>query len=702
MSTCPAFALPRPRQGYGWLLLCAALASVGCATAPGPRGPVGTYHLAGAADTSWTQDMGWAWQEERSGEHTASSRPQVPSGWPEEASSDEELLAPFLACASTADFLALQRGVDMPGVVQRLGDWSAVRLGALGPLVDARASQLLIRKRAAFLLTSVADHGVYAQVFALFIVHTSFDDELHPLLRLLSGQKQLAQTLGHMEAVREELKRRGFKLSDYADRDEQAGDVLRGLRSAARDALNSSPASQDGRFLSMWNKSRQLPPAYQRAVDGLTEAVGREHYSPGSVALGGVDHLTFGVPLGFYHLVAGTGHGVETLAQGHYEQAARELAPATVLVALYAGGKSARYLAEGRGTGARARLALPQLRLEALKQVAWQVRERLGLEGLAELARYLRGSRESAVFVGAGGEPAAVALYEARGNVARAQAWLSEAKPERAGAPEPRPATGKALGGVASLVDEAAGYSAQVVEAKLRQAELEAPGPRLPADVALLERLRATLDAPPPGVPEGYALWGEYVTYRQRRLAELGQGKAKQGPLRWEPYERMRGAFARGLAFERLMVEVLRADADLPVARRRWLQGFNQPLIEVHVGVSKPSVPGTRFADVLVLEQQPPAGQTARVETFSFKSRYLASLDGDGLGAQMVTDARAALDCYGGTLNILRRSLKQGVKVQRVRLVYEGGDLMPENPKVLDRAMRTVKKEVKEVEVLVQ
>ncbi|HLK99065.1 MAG TPA: hypothetical protein VK539_00695 [Myxococcaceae bacterium] len=691
-----------PRHGYGWLLLSVALLATGCATAPGPRGSGGTYHLMRGADSSWTQDSEWAWQEEPRGERIDPGRPQVPPGWPEDAGGDDELLAPFLACASTADFLALQRGVDMARVVQRLGDWSAVRLGALGPLVEVRASQLLIRKRAAFLLTSVADHGVYAQVFALFIVHTSFDDELHPLLRLLAGQKQLAQTLGPMEAVREELERRGFKLSDYADRDEQGGDVLRGLGRAARDALNSSPVSQDGRFLGMWNKSRQLPPAYQQAVDGLTQAVGREHYTPGSVALGGFDHLTFGVPLGFYHLVAGTRHGVQTLARGQYEQATRELAPSAVLVALYAGGKSARYLAEARGAGAQARLAVPELRLEALKQVAWQLRERLGLEGLGELARYLRSSRKAAVFVGAGGEPAAVALYEARGNAARAQAWLSEAKPERAGAPEPRPATGKALGGVASLVDEAAGYSAEVVEAKLRQAELEAPGPRLPADGVLLEKLRTTLDAPPPGVPEGYALWSEYVSYRQRRMAELEQGKATQGPLRWVAYERMRGAFARGLAFERAMVKVLREDADLPVAQRRWLQGFNQPLIEVHVGVSKPPVPGTRFADVLVIEQQPPAGQSARVETFSFKSRYLALLDGDDLATQMKMDARAALNYYGGTVDILRRSLKRRAEVQHVRLIYEGGALLPKKREVLDEAMDTIKEEVRGVEVLVQ
>jgi hypothetical protein len=44
-------------------------------------------------------------------------------------------------------------------------------------------------------------------VFALFVVHTSFDDELRSLLLLLARQKQLGQTLGHMEVVKAELER---------------------------------------------------------------------------------------------------------------------------------------------------------------------------------------------------------------------------------------------------------------------------------------------------------------------------------------------------------------------------------------------------------------------------------------------------------------------------------------------------------------
>jgi hypothetical protein len=161
----------------------------------------------------------------------------------------------------------------------------------------------------------------------------------------------------------------------------------------------------------------------------------------------------------------------------------------------------------------------------------------------------------------------------------------------------------------------------------------------------------------------------------------------------------MRGLFARGLAFERAMVSLLRADAALPRAQRRWLRDFLQPRIEVHVGVSKPGTAGIRYADVLIIEERPTAGQPPHVETFSFKSRNLAALKQDPLAAQIEADASAALGYYGGTLDILRRSLKQRVQVQRVRLVYEGGPLKPKNLKVLGDALDVVKGRVNAVEV---
>lgn len=254
-------------------------------------------------------------------------------------------------------------------------------------------------------------------------------------------------------------------------------------------------------------------------------------------------------------------------------------------------------------------------------------------------------------------------------------------------------------------MDEAAGLSPEVVEAKLLWAEREVAGPRVLADVGLLKKQRPSLEAPPPGVPEGSMLWGEYVAYWERRLSSLEKGETVQGPLRWAAYEQMRGLFARGLVFERAMVAVLRADAALPRTQRRWLQDFQQPRIETNVGVAKEGAEGVRFVDVLVIEEQPSAGRPPRVESFSLKSRDLYLLKGRPLATQMKADATEALAYYGGTLDIRRPSLRYlsaEITVDRVRLVYEGGALKPESPRELRSAVQTAQESVPGVEVLVQ
>ncbi|MFP2924855.1 hypothetical protein ACLESO_06490, partial [Pyxidicoccus sp. 3LG] len=338
------------------------------------------------------------------------------------------------------------------------------------------------------------------------------------------------------------------------------------------------------------------------------------------------------------------------------------------------------------------------------RAVADRLAERLGVNGLGDLVRYLQPSREAGLLVAEGGEAAAAALHEARGNVPKAQAWLSEAKSQRAGPTSTRGGAARSGGNVAALVHEAAGFTREAAEARLLQAELEATGPRLPADVKLLMKLAPRLEAPPPGVRQGSMLWGEYVTYRKRRLAEVQKGESARGPLKWEGYEEMRGQFARGLEFERDMVSRLRADAALPPAQRQWLQDFNQPRIETHVGVAKEGVAGTRYADVLVIEERPPAGQLPRVETFSCKSRDLSSLRDDLLEAQMRTDARDALRYYGETLNIRRPELELlevEVRAQRVHLIYDAM-LKPENPKTLTETVDKTQNSVKGVEVSFQ
>jgi hypothetical protein len=329
----------------------------------------------------------------------------------------------------------MQREVDMPRLVEFLKDWDAVRLGALGPL-DAKAAEVLNRKRAAFLVDATEKYGVpVAEVFALFILHSAFDDELREVVQLLAQDKQLGETLGMMAIVREELERRGLKLAEYPDRAERAGDVLRGLGRAGRDVLSSTEASAGARYIELSAKRGQLPLPYQQALDEVESALMEQHYSSGSVALGSFDHLTFGVPMGFYHLVAGTGQGAYSLYQDKYEQATRELAPAALMVALYAGSKGARYLSKATGTGRGGvrRLQVSALDLEGLKSMVERMEEQLGVNAARDLFRYMQASRENAYAVAQWGEAGAQALYETRGHAARAQAVLAKANRERTG-----------------------------------------------------------------------------------------------------------------------------------------------------------------------------------------------------------------------------------------------------------------------------
>ncbi|MCK8498957.1 hypothetical protein [Myxococcus fulvus] len=727
----------RRRRGGVGLVLAVALLNVGCASLPAKSGTQDVLNFSPhAASTHATWSVAQASSPEgvsassaagaavplglrrepladgaegegapvmqsvaRTEAFTCGGRP-MHSGWPHVESS-REALEPFLACASPGEFVAMQRAVDMAALVASLTDWDAVRLGALGPM-DARASEVLGRKRAAFLVTSVEKYGVpYAEVLALFVLHAAFDDELREVVRLLARDKQLEETLGAMATVREELKRRGLSLEDFPEREEQARDVLRGLGRAGRDMLSSSPASDSARGQSLWAKRAELPPPYQAALDEVQKVLAERHYAPGSVSVGAFDHLTFGVPVGFYHLVAGTGHGARSLAQGKYERATRELAPATLMVALYAGSKGARALVNSTSGGRSGPRRLSAPDAEALRTVVKDLEEQFGPSAVREVFALLRGEREVARFAAVEGPAGVIALHEARGSLPKAQALLTERYREPASASAARGRVEQRSGGSSSLPPEAAGIPVEVAEAKLRQAEAEAGGARLPMNAGLLEKHREALQkAVPPGA-EMHALWPDYLAYLERRTAEIGQRQATKGPLGWADYQVMRDRYARGLAFERTMVALLMEDAARPRAQRRWLRDFEQPRIETHVGVMKADL---RFADALVIEERPPPGQAPRVETFSFKSRELNRLERSELTAQLRADAGDALKYYGETVDIRRTELQRRgmpAKVERVRLVYER-KLAPSDTDVLASTVRNVKTYVKGVEVLFQ
>jgi len=659
----------------------------------------------------------------------------VPEDWPDYSGQAEVLLAPFLTCTSPAELLALQERVDMLRVVEALGDWQAVRLGAQGTPRE-EAAGLLNRKRTAFLLEATEKYGAArAEVLSLFIADSAHDDDLEEILSLLSRDKRLEETLALLPAFRAALEKRGLKPTARVDREFEWKDMGRGLARAGRDALATSPLSDGAGGLHFSALRGQLPPEYQEALDEAEKRWMEQHFSAGNVALGSFDHLTFGVPLGFYGLLAGTGHGVYSLYQGQYEQATRELAPAALLAGLYVGGKGMRSLSEGRGAPG---VGVPRLRgllggeprLQALKAGVRELEVLLGGDGLRQFASYIRASREAGRLVAVEGVEGALALNEARGDVAKARPLLSQARAQRARALGARGGAGKgpgegtavadeaarpasngargagadrASGGMASLVDKEVGLTPEVVEAKLAAAERESMGQRLPADPAVLEQHRPSVEAPQRGA-EGNPRWGEYVSYFEKRLAEIEKGQTKEGPLQWRAYEQLRAGFARGLAFERVMVELLEADAALPRAQRRFLRDFHKPRIEKYVGVSKPGT-GLRFADVLIIEEGELGGRPPRIETLSFKSRDLSQLDGKALVAQMIADAKESLWKYGETLDIRRPSLHlllgEGSKVlvQRVRLVYEGGVLKPRNVNGLKAAMNATREKVPGVEV---
>ncbi|QRK13812.1 hypothetical protein JQX13_27040 [Archangium violaceum] len=656
----------------------------------------------------------------------------VPPGWPDFSSWDKEaLLAPFLSCSSPGEVLALQERVDMPRLLEALDDWRAVRLGALGPPREDVA-HLLNQKRASLLQKAPGAYGrLNAQVLSVYVVDSAYDNDLREILFLLAQERRLEEVLKRLPAFQAALEKRGLKPTARVERGSKLEQWGRGIRGLSEDTLSSSPAAIDGQDFAFFPIRGQLPPEYQEALQKAEKELVL-NASADDMAVSAFDHVTFGVPLGSYHFIATSGHGVWLLWNGEIEEGTREAAPALVL-ALVGGYKGVRYLAKGEGAaGVRLRLRTgaeaAEARLRALTETARQLQGVMNLQGLRDLAGYIRESREAGRFVAVGGADAALALYEARGNVAKARPLMSKARPGATGSPPAKSGAGageaataaddaarsppkkapvaQGQGTLAALVDDGVGHTREVVEAKLAAAELEATGPRLPKDVKVLEQHRPALEAPPPEA-QGSPRWREYVEYYNKRFKEVESGTAAEGPLKWAPYEQLRGWFARGLAFERDMVRLLQADAKKPRAQRSFLGDFDRPRIEIQVGVRKPGT-GLRFADVLVIEEGGVGGGPRRVESFSFKSRDLSGLGEGALKAQMIEDASEALQKYGERLDIRRDSLQSlfpgsgEVQVTRVRLIYEGGKLMPKDVELLRGAVDETRAAVPGVEVVFQ
>lgn len=234
----------------------------------------------------------------------------------------------------------------------------------------------------------------------------------------------------------------------------------------------------------------------------------------------------------------------------------------------------------------------------------------------------------------------------------------------------------------------AATSEAEALEARLMEAEAVSTEARHPAALTELARFRPSLESPPTGTAPGDTLWRNYVSYWERRYAELAEQRPPppaqeppKPPLLWKGYREMHSTVQRGVEFQRSFHQFLRQELELSETARRLLRGMKKPLLAENVGLRRAGGTAITFTDQLVVDEatlQP--GNKVRVETFSNKSHDFRGMTPDEIVEQAVADAREARTKYGGTVQIRRPGhplFGKEVIVSKVHLVYDSETLTP-------------------------
>jgi hypothetical protein len=215
------------------------------------------------------------------------------------------------------------------------------------------------------------------------------------------------------------------------------------------------------------------------------------------------------------------------------------------------------------------------------------------------------------------------------------------------------------------------------IQARMVETEALEVGPRCTAVVEDLVRMRPSLERPSLGSAADGALWGDYVSYWERRFTELtasGKAASVRPPLTWRSYYAFRARFAEALKFQRGVSAELLREAELPRQERRMLGGMEKPRVDDNVGLSREGSSSRNYADQLVVDEATLQKSTPRVESFSTKQRDLRRMSDRELERQVGSDAREALSKYGDTVEIRRPGhplFERRVTVSRVHLVYD-------------------------------
>jgi hypothetical protein len=351
-----------------------------------------------------------------------------------------------------AERIAIERLLPMSTLIEKLSAWEATRLGVLGPVPESQ--ELLNHKRVAYFKQVLDDYPPsYAQVFLIYALQAACLDEASQIVAELANARRLSK-LRALPAVAQRLTSIGVDLSVFQEPSESWTRVFGGAgRSISRFAKDDRP----GKYGS---QKAELPAEYSEALNELElgDAIGS--LSPGDVAMGGFDEVTFGVPRGVVDLGRSTIGGVRDLALGEYEQAGEQLAGAGVIVLTHLGIKAwnvSRRVAKGGTKAGSATVAAsaPGLRgpegpgqftlasfqgpitaeeaklgaifgLNAEAQAALgRILSRIGRGGLEKVATMVSANSRAALIVAEHGEAGLYALLEADGEVGTARAKLT-------------------------------------------------------------------------------------------------------------------------------------------------------------------------------------------------------------------------------------------------------------------------------------
>jgi hypothetical protein len=414
----------------------------------------------------------------------------------DKSGTSDAIVEVFKTSESPSEFLSIQKSLDMAAVIDYLTVWTAVQVGTLGPVLAGQDK--LNNKRAEYVVKATHDYGPNrGQVFVHFMFATMHTDDMRAVLAILAQEKRLGQTILLMDAIKDLMTERGIKPGEYTDRAEGLGDVARGVGETLSDFMSSSEAAKMGTSMRYYSEMRGLPEEYGKLLSEVEKKEFEAAMSPGNVALGTADYLTFGVISGTVGLVKGTVKGTWDVAHGRYEQGASELTGAALVLAAYLGVKAYQKLGApktvvgpaGPGQfvikGFQGPIPKEVARLGAIlalnadgQAMSGLLISRIGQKGMLDVARFVQADSQAAILVYERGLPAVEALHKTEGNVAKARAMLP---PEPAGL-LPATTEGGATGPVKTVV---AGEVAGEVAAT------SVPGLTIPQRLAkFYERLR--------------------------------------------------------------------------------------------------------------------------------------------------------------------------------------------------------------------